>query len=301
MTEVTKVSNRKKKTREITTFVVFVVPTLVFVLLVTDFPFIMNLYYSFYDWNGISSNLTFVGFDNFIKIFTNDRLFWKSMVFTLKYTVVYVIVVNILSLIIALMLSKENKPSSVGRAFYYVPYIISLTAISLIWKFLLGPSFEALYEATGIEFFNWSWVGDTKLVFFILIIMTVWQNIGFYMINYIAGIVTIPAELMEAAKIDGASKWQSFKKIMFPLIMPSVSICMLTSLTFGFKLFDVIMVFTKGGPANSTVTVTYNIYKEAFTSNRYGLATAKSLIFVAFILVVTVIQLKLTKKREVEI
>ena len=121
------------------------------------------------------------------------------------------------------------------------------------------------------------------------------------MINYIAGIVTVPNELMEAARIDGANKWQSFHKVMLPLMMPAVSICVLTSLTFGFKLFDVIMVFTKGGPANSTISVAYNIYKEAFVSNKYGLATAKSLIFVTFILIITFIQFKVTKKREVEL
>ena len=120
------------------------------------------------------------------------------------------------------------------------------------------------------------------------------------MVNYIAGIIAVPKDLIEAAKIDGANGLQVFMKITFPMIMPAVSICMLTALTFAFKLFDIIMVFTKGGPANSTVTVAYNIYKEAFVNNKYGLATAKSLVFVFFVLIVTAIQLKVTKSREVE-
>ena len=120
------------------------------------------------------------------------------------------------------------------------------------------------------------------------------------MVNYIAGIIAVPKELIEAAKIDGANGFQVFRKITFPLIMPAVSICMLTSLTFAFKLFDIIMVFTKGGPANSTVTVAYNIYKEAFVNSQYGMATAKSLVFVVFVLIVTAIQLKVTKSKEVE-
>jgi raffinose/stachyose/melibiose transport system permease protein len=106
--------------------------------------------------------------------------------------------------------------------------------------------------------------------------------------------------MAEAARIDGASRFQILRKITLPLIMPSISICMLTSMTFAFKLFDVIMVFTKGGPANSTVSVAYNIYKEAFVNSKYGLATAKSLIFVVFCLAVTAVQLKVTKSREVE-
>lgn len=282
-------------------FIVFVVPALAFVLFATDIPFIMNVYYSFYDWNGVSKNLTFVGLDNFIKIFTNDKLFWQGVWFTLRFTFFYVVIVNIISLAVAVQLSKENAPARFGRAFYYVTYIISLTAISLIWKCILGPAFDSIYEGTGWSFFGMSWMGRPELAFAVIVVIAVWQNIGFYMINYIAGIVTVPGELMEAARIDGATNIQAFWKVMFPLMMPSVSICIMTSITFGFKLFDIIMVFTKGGPVNSTVSVAYNIYKEAFTNNHYGLATAKSLIFVAFILVVTGIQMRITKRQEVEL
>lgn len=291
---------KNSKIKEFLVFSMFVFPAVAFVLFATDIPFIMNLYYSVFDWNGISKSMKFVGAQNFIKVFTNDALFWKSAMFTLRYAVFFVVIVNVISLAVALVMAKEKKSSSVGRAFYYIPYIISLTAISLIWKFLLGPGFEALFQVTGWEFFNWSWLGTAKLAFFVIVIMTVWQNVGFYMVNYIAGIITVPKELIEAAQIDGANGFQVLKKVTLPLIMPAISICMLTSLTFAFKLFDVIMVFTKGGPANSTISVAYNIYKEAFVNNRYGMATAKSLIFVVFVLVITAIQLRVTKSKEVE-
>ena len=282
----------KKKWKDFLLFALFVFPAVAFVLFATDIPFMMTLYYSVFDWNGIGKSMTFVGLGNFVKIFTNDTLFWKGVRFTLKFAVFYVVIVNIISLVVALIMSKERKSSSIGRAFYYIPYIISLTAISLIWKFIFGAGFEALYNITGWEFFNWSWVGTPKLAFR--------QRVGFYMVNYIAGIIAVPKDLIEAAKIDGANSFQVFLKITVPMIMPAVSICMLTALTFAFKLFDIIMVFTKGGPANSTVSVAYNIYKEAFVNNKYGLATAKSLVFVFFVLIVTAIQLKVTKSREVE-
>lgn len=291
----------RRKLKNLLLFIIFVFPAVGFVLFSTDIPFLMNIYYSVFDWNGVGKTMKFVGMDNFVKIFTNDSMFWKSVTFTLKFAVFYVIIVNILSLTVALVMSREKKSSNVGRAFYYVPYIISLTAISLIWKFIFGPGFEALYEITGWEFFNWSWVGTPKLAFYVVVVMAVWQNVGFYMVNYIAGIIAVPKELIEAAKIDGANKFQVFRKVTVPLIMPAVSICMLTSLTFAFKLFDIIMVFTKGGPANSTVTVAYDIYKEAFLNSQYGLATAKSLVFVVFVLMVTAAQLKFTKSREVEV
>ena len=290
-----------KRLKEFSVFAIFVFPAVIFVLFATDIPFLMNLYYSVFKWNGIGKNMTFVGFDNFVRIFTKGGLFWKGAMFTLKFSLFYVIIVNIISLTVALFLSKKSKISSAGRAFYYIPYIISLTAISLIWKFIFGPGFEALYSMTGWEFFNWSWVGTPKLAFYVVVIMTVWQNIGFYMANYIAGIISVPTELSEAARIDGAGRVQSFFRITLPLIMPSLSICLLTSLPFSFQLFVVVMVFTKGGPANSTVTVAYDIYKEAFVNNNYGFATAKSLVFVVFVLLVTSIQLIITKRREVEV
>ncbi len=294
-----KVKN-KEKAKDLLIFALFVFPAVAFVLFSTDVPFLMNLYYSVFDWNGISKDMKFVGLQNFVNIFSDDTLFWKSAVFTLKFSVFFVVAVNIISLTVALVMSEEKKSSSVGRAFYYIPYIISLTAISLIWKFILGPGFEALYQATGWEVFHWSWLGSSKLAFFVVVIMTVWQNLGFYMVNYIAGIISVPRELIEAAKIDGANKFQVLRRVTIPLIMPAVSICMLTSLTFSFKLFDVIMVFTKGGPANSTISVAYNIYKEAFFNNRYGMATAKSLVFVVFVLMITAVQLKVTKGKEIE-
>ncbi len=290
----------KRKISDGICFAVFTIPALVFVLFVSDIPFVMNLYYSVFKWNGISKDMTFVGLDNFKKIFMDDPLFIKSAVFTLKYSVFYVIIVNIISLAVSLKLAEHKKRNSLGRAFYYVPYLISLTAISLIWKFIFGPGFEALFNITGWDFFNWSWVGTPKLAFYVVVIMTVWQNIGFYMVTYIAGIIAVPVDILEAARIDGASGWMIIRRITLPLIMPSITICLFTSLTFAFKLFDVIMVFTKGGPANSTVSVAYNIYKEAFTNSNYGLATAKSLIFFIAVLAVTVIQMRVTKSREVE-
>ena len=203
--------------------------------------------------------MEFVGLANYVKIFTADPLFWKGVRFTLKFAVFYVVIVNIVSLTVAVVMARENKVNSLGRAFYYIPYIISLTAISLIWQFILGPGFEALYSVTGWEFFNWSWLGTPKLAFYVVVVMAVWQNLGFYMVNYIAGIIAVPGELLEAARIDGTTSFQVFRKITIPMIMPAISICMLTSMTFAFKLFDIIMVFTKGGPANSTVSVAYNL------------------------------------------
>ncbi|GMQ61938.1 carbohydrate ABC transporter permease [Vallitalea maricola] len=282
-------------------FLLFTIPALAFVLFSTNIPFLMNIYYSVFKWNGISKNMQFVGLKNFVHVIFNDSTFLKSAVFTMKFTFFYVILANIISLAVALVLAKEMRSSKIGRVFYYIPYIISLTAISLIWKFLVGPGFEAMYTSTGFEFFDWSWMGTPKLAFYIVVIMQVWRGLGFYMVTYIAGIIVVPKDILEAASIDGASKFQVLKHVLLPSIMPSITICVMTSLINAFKLFDIILVFTKGGPANSTASVAYNIYNEAFINSNYGLATAKSLLFFVSVLVVTLLQLKLTKSREIEV
>jgi raffinose/stachyose/melibiose transport system permease protein len=134
-----------------------------------------------------------------------------------------------------------------------------------------------------------------------VLILTVWQSVGFYMIIYIAGIIGIPKDVVEAAEIDGSRGIRHFLRITLPLIMPSVTVCIFTSLTGALKLFDVVLAFTKGGPGGSTATISWNIYQEAFSSYRYGVATAKSVVFFAAVLIITVIQLAFFKKREVEV
>lgn len=277
----------------------FTLPALVSVALVTLIPFVMNMYYSLYEWNGISRNKTFIGLQNFIRIFAADKGFRSSLVFTFRFTVFFVIAVNVLAIVIAYALVSNKKAAYVFRSFYFTPYIISLVAISLIWKCVLGPGFNYLFEVTEWSFFGLSWLGAPKEAFYTVIFVAIWQNIGYYMVVYIAGFTGIAADVLEAAGVDGATGLTKFFKIQLPLLMPSITICAFTSLTYSFKLFDIVLVLTKGGPASATTSIAYNIYNEAFISSNYGLATAKSLVFFVLVLTVTIIQLKFFKSREV--
>ncbi len=290
----------KRSRRENLDLILFAGPAFLFVLFVTVIPFIMNLYYSLYKWNGISSDMKFVGLGNFVKIFTRDIHFKTSLLFTFKFTLIFVILVNIFAILIANYLSETNRINSFSRAFFFVPYIISMVAISLIWEFLLGPGMTYIYETTGMEIFGISWLGDPKYAFISVLIVSIWQNLGFYAVIYVAGFSAIPHNILEAAAIDGASRRQRFFKIKLPLLMQAISICSFYALTYGLKLFDVVLVLTKGGPGNSTKTVAYDIYINAFMSDKYGLATAKSLVFFVIVLIFTVVQLRIFKGREVE-
>lgn len=291
----------KKKLAGALDYAVFTLPSLALVFYTTLLPFLMNLYYSFTDWNGIKSQANFVGLQNFVQLFTADAKFWESALFNLRFAVFYVILVNVLSLLLAMALYRRSRLSTASRALFFIPYVISMVAISLTWRFILTSGFESLYALTGWRVFNGSWLGNPQLVFYTLVFLSIWQNVGFYMVVYIAGLMGVPGDVLEAAGIDGASPARTFFAIRLPLIMPSVTVCLFTSTLFALKLFDIILVLTKGGPANSTMSLTYNIYREAFGNYRYGLATAKSLIFFLFCCAITVVQLALTKRKEVEI
>lgn len=291
----------KRKLLDHLTFVMFTFPAFFCVLMVTNIPFLLNLYYSFFDWDGISRSKQFIGFDNFVRIFTMDKSFFKSLLFTLRFTFFYVLIVNSIAILIAYVLSKNSKIGYVIRSFYFVPHIISLVAISLIWKSIFGTGFTTLYEQTNISFFGNSFLGDPNIAFYSIVFVTVWQNVGFYMIIYIAGFMGIPPSLIEAASIDGAGSVVRFFKIQLPLLMPAITISIFTSLTYAFKLFDIILVLTKGGPAGATTSISFNIYEEAFVASRYGIATTKSLIFFVLVMVITMVQLYYFKRKEVEL
>lgn len=292
-------SRMPKKLAHYGDLLLFSLPALLFVAMATLIPFVMNMYYALFDWNGISRSKEFVGLQNFVKIFTADKTFRQSIWFTVRFTVFFVLVVNLIAIVIAYALANNSRISYIFRSFYFIPYIISLVAISLIWKCILGPGFTNLYDSTNWAMFGLSWLGDPKMAFYTVVWVAVWQNIGYYMVIYIAGFTAIPSDVLEAASVDGAVGMTRMLRIQLPLLMPSITISIFTSLTYSFKLFDIILVLTKGGPADATTSIAYNIYTEAFNAGNYGLATAKSLVFFVMVLVVTMIQLRFFKSREV--
>lgn len=291
----------KKKIISISEFFIFVFPAFVLIMMSSNIPFLMNIYYSLFDWNGVSKNMDFVGMQNFVRIFTGDRTFLNALLFTFRFTAIFVTIVNVLSILIAVALSRNSIISSIGRAFYFIPNIIGLIAISLIWTFIFGPGFKILYTLTSNMLFDLSWMGDPKYVFYTLVFISVWQTAGFYSLIYIAGINGVPDEVLEAAEIDGASSIRKFTNVTFPLIMPAVAICSVLSVNYSLNLFEIILAFTRGGPAGKTKTAVFDIYQEAFTRYNFGLATAKSLVLFIIVLIFVILQFRLLKSREVEL
>ncbi|KWX89079.1 ABC transporter permease [Paenibacillus riograndensis] len=280
--------------------IIFLWPALLFFLTIVVTPFILGFYYSSTNWNGLDlDKAVWTGADNWKRIFTNDDKFWDSLFFTLRFTVVSVIAANVLALLLAFLLMTTLKTKKVLRTIFFMPNVIGGILLGYIWQFIFTKGFATIGEMTGISFFQLPWLGTAGTGFWGLVIVFVWQTAGYMMVIYIAGLAGIPKDLIEAAKIDGARAPQLFKSVYVPLIMPSITICLFLTTSNAFKMFDLNLSLTKGGPGTSTQSLAYNIYAEALINNRYGLGTAKALLFFFAVSLITVTQVWLTKRKEV--
>ncbi|MNJ42238.1 sn-glycerol-3-phosphate transport system permease protein UgpA [compost metagenome] len=281
-------------------FGVFTLPVLLCIIAVFYYPFIMTIRYSLTKWNGISKNPTFVGLENFKNIFMGDANFTAASWFTIKYAILYIVLVNVLAILLALVLDMKLKSTTWLRAAFFIPYILSLVIVGFIWKFIFMQGFESLGQSTGWSIFGLSWLGTPNLAFISVLLVSVWQSLGFYLVIYIAGLQSVPDDLKEAATVDGAGPFRRFFSITLPLLAPSITISVFMALTNSIKVFDVILSLTGGGPGGKTYSVAYDIYRDTFQNNLYGYGTAKALILFVAVLVITLIQLTIFKRREVE-
>lgn len=279
----------------------FCAPALTVYILFKLYPAVTGMFYALTNWNGLKKEYEFIGLLNFVEIFS-DHYFWNSVLFTFKYTIAMVIVSNIVALALAVAVESRRRTKALFRTVLYMPNMISLVIGGYMWMFILTKVFYYLADSWGWRFLEHSWIGNPQFSFFAIILVSSWGSVGFLMIIYMAALQGVPANLKEAAAIDGASSWQIFQKIILPLINHAVTICIFWSLNAGFQVFDVIYTLTGGGPGRATQSVAVNIYEEAFRGNiRYGYATAKSTILFIIVLIITALQLNITGKRDVEI
>lgn len=279
----------------------FCAPAIAFYLVFMLYPLISALFYSMTDWNGVFRSYGMVGFSNYIEAFTKDVRFHHALSYTFQYVVAIVILENVLGLAIALLVESRARSKGLFRTLFFMPNILSMYIGSLMWLYIFTRVFPQISEQTFMTFFGLSWLGDKNVAFFSILLVALWHATGYLMIIYIAAIQGVPTELVEAATIDGASPFQRFRYVVFPMLMPAVTVCLFLTLNSSFKIFDSVFSLTKGGPGYSTEVIALNIYYEGFQNNmRFGYATAKSIILFVIILVITVIQVTATKSREVE-
>ena len=281
-------------------YLIFTLPLLIIFTIIVIIPFIIGIYYAFFEWDGINANpKVFVGMENLLTLFSDER-FLRSTWLTVLFTVLSVISVNVVGLAFALLVTSKLELANFARTMFFMPYLIGGLILGYIWQFVFLDVFTFVGELLGLESIFFNWLLNENFALFALVFVFTWQMAGYVMIVYIAGIQGIPGELIEASKVDGASKWQRLMRITFPLLMPAFTISLFLTLSYGFKIYDVNLSLTGGGPANATELFAMNIYNEIFGYGNYGYGQAKAILFFVIIAAITLTQVYLTKKREVD-
>jgi raffinose/stachyose/melibiose transport system permease protein len=280
-------------------FLAFAAPTAFIFITVIVIPFVYGLAMSFTDTNGISSTNQFVGFQNYIKVF-QDKIFWKSMLTTLKYVLGCVILTNVLAFVIAYLLTTGIRGQNFLRAAFFTPNLLGGIVLGLVWRFIFQNAVVYIGTSLHIPIFEQSWLADPDKALITMVIVTVWQLSGYMMIIYVAGFMGISKDVLEAADIDGCNYMQIIIKVEAPLMVPSFIICLFLTLSRCFMVYDVNISLTKGEPFGSTVLVSLNIFREAFNNQNYGTGQAEAFLLFLIIAAISLTQVYAGKKMEVE-
>lgn len=272
-------------------FLVFTLPTLIAFSFAFIIPFVQGIYLSFCEFTTVK-NATFVGLENYKKAFSSEQGFLYSLGFTTLFTLLSVVTINVLAFTLALFLTRKIKGTNIFRTIFFMPNLIGGIVLGYTWQQMINAILYK-YETTL--------VANAKYGFFGLVVLMNWQMVGYMMIIYIAGLQNVPTDLIEAAKIDGATSWQTLIKVKLPMVMSSVTICMFLTLSNCFKLFDQNKALTNGAPMNKTRMLALNIYDTFYGKTGYeGVGQAKAVVFFLIVAAISLAQLSMTRKKEVE-
>ena len=271
-------------------FFLFVGPTLIAFFIAFIIPFVMGLYLSFCDFTTVT-NATFVGVSNYVTAFTNAD-FLNALWFTVKFAVVAVITINVCGFGLALLLTQKIKGTNVFRTIFFMPNLIGGIVLGYIWQTMINGVLSK---------FGVTMLIDPSYGYWGLIILMNWQLIGYIMVIYIAGLQNVSPDLIEAAKIDGATPAQILRKITIPMVMPSITICLFLTIANSFKMFDQNLALTGGGPSKKTTMLALDIYETFYGRNGFeGVGQAKAVVFFVIVTGIAMAQLLFTRRKEVE-
>lgn len=277
------------KRKQSLTYAMFIIPALAFFAAFFIFPFFKSLWLSFTDAYGYNPEIHFIALQNYKEAIANPN-FRDALWVTLKYTIFVTVMANLVALGLAFLLDGNVHFKKVFRAIFFLPNLMSLIIVGFVWVFLYGGVYRSFVELLQIpEVFQISWLGNERMTLISIGITAVWQCAGYYMLIYIAGLQSIPHELIEAAQIDGANSWGIVKRIKLPMLAPVIFMNTILLVTSCFKTFDIPMAMTSGGPAGATTTIAPHIYNTGFRANRTGYATAQSVILFLIICAITAV------------
>lgn len=293
MKKLNKMTDRQK------TYILMVLPALILFIAFNTIPLITGAMYSFTNYRGYGS-YEWVGLRNYIDLFSDSRV-GNSYLFTFKYALAGTILVNLLSLMLALGLNSKIKFKSMLRGVYFLPNILGGLIIGYIFSFIFTYIIPTVGSALHIGFLENSILASEQYAWIGVLIVGVWQAVAMNTIIYISGLQTIPAEIYEAGMVDGANRRQTFKDLTLPMLMPFVSTNFILSTKNMLMVFDQIMALTKGGPAQSTESISYLIYKNGMDGGQFGFQSANAVIFFVVIVTISIIQMVITNKKEVQL
>lgn len=287
-------------TRErITTYGLFCLPGFIAYCVFLIFPILMGIYYSFMDWNGISKSYNFIGFANYAKLFT-DKKFGEALLFNFRYTIMLIIGVVVISVVLALLLNKEFKGRSFFRTLYFLPAVLSMITVSLVFKQVFFYVMPAIGKALGIEALSTNILASKQNAIYGVLFVHLWQGVALPTLLFLAGLQTIPTELYEAAAIDGANGWQQFKHITVAYLIPTLSVVLVLLVKQGLMVFDYVKSMTAGGPGTATQTIALLIYNNGFERNRYSYSIAQAIATGVIIAVISAIQIQASNRKKVD-
>ena len=275
---------------------IFITPTLLIFLVFVAFPILYSAVISLFKWNGISEPV-FRGIRNYLRLL-EDRVFWISLQNTVNFTIGVVPLSMVIGLLAALGLNRPKLPGRAAlRAIYFLPFVISAVATATTAGWIFGDTFGVINKMlVELGMKKVQWLTNRHTAMLTVIFVTVWVRLGFCMLIYLAGLQSIPPDLVEAAKVDGATRWRQFRHITLPLLKPTTFLLIVLNIIYSFEVFDMVFVLTNGGPGYATTVLTVFIYNSAFQTQSVGYASAIGIVFMAIIMTITLIQWRLSNE-----
>ena len=289
----------KRKSSSVKEFLLFGFPSFFIWFSVVIIPFIYGLWITFTDWNGLSQEINFIGIENYKNILTDSAFvgaFWKTVI----YALFTVLLSNLLGFVLALVVTSGIKGQNLFRTGFFTPNIIGGIILGYIWNFIFSFGLTKFGEIIGVDWMKTSWLTNPTRALIALIIVSAWQMSGYLMVIYIAGLTAVPADLMEAARVDGATTFQTVMQIKIPMIRGTTAICVFLAISRCFMSFDTNLSLTAGGPYKSTELIAYKIYQTAFTSMDFGQGQAQAIILFIIVSIISLLQVYFTRKGRVD-
>ncbi|OJF76233.1 MAG: ABC transporter permease [Treponema sp. CETP13] len=292
--------------------VLFLLPVLIPFAMTVVIPFILGVFFSFTDWNGVKFS-NFVNFENYAGVFT-DKTYVYSILLTIVFAIINVLLINVLGFLLSLLVTQKINGANIYRAGFFVPNLIGGIVLGYVWQFIFNYMFTNIGSVIGISVMAKSMLSGPYSALAAIIIVSTWQYAGYIMMIYVTALQGIPSSVIEASVIDGASGWRRMLSIIIPMCAQAFTICLFLTLVNSFKQFDLNLTLTNGGPAllketiggrlyatNSTELQALNIYKTAIVKNKWALGQAKAVIFFVLLAIVSLVQVTVNKKREEEL